>query len=202
MIVVISNVVEDGKLIGALGNSEASWHADMSYNPVPPKGSALYALEVPPSGGDTGFLNCYAAYESLPDDIKQRIETLSLKHDATLNSTGEQRTHLPVATDVSTSPGAVHPAYHVHPESGRRAIYLGRRQHGYVMDMDVAESESLLDALWAHTLKDEFTWHHQWKVGDLVLWDNRCAMHRRDSFDASHRRIMHRTQIQGTAPTR
>ncbi len=202
MIAVISNVVEDGKLIGALGNSEAKWHADMSYNPVPPKGSALYALEVPPSGGDTGFLNCYAAYESLPDELKARIEGLSLKHDATLNSTGEQRTHLPEVSDVTTSPGAVHPAYHIHPESGRKAIYLGRRQHGYVMGLDVAESEELLDALWSHTLQDKFTWHHQWRQGDIVLWDNRAAMHRRDSFDASHRRIMHRTQIKGSVPTR
>lgn len=197
---VISNVVEKGRAIGALGAGEAVWHIDMSYNQVPPLGSALYAYEVPSSGGDTGFLNCYAAYETLPDGLKARIETLNLKHDATLNSAGLQRTHLDAVTDVTTSPGAIHPAYHVHPETGRRALYLGRRRHGYVVGLPVEESEELLDALWAHATQEKFSWHHKWRVGDLVLWDNRCVMHRRDPFDGSERRVMHRTQIKGSQP--
>ena len=199
-ITVISNVVEDGKAIGALGAGEAVWHIDMSYNPVPPKGSALYALEVPPSGGDTGFFNCYAAYEALSDQLKARIADLTLKHDATLNSAGLQRSHLDAVSDVTTSPGAVHPVYHTHPETGRRALYLGRRKNGYAVGLSVEESEALLDQLWAHADQNKFSWHHQWRVGDLVLWDNRCVMHRRDPFDASQRRVMHRTQIKGSKP--
>ena len=197
---VISNVVEDGRPIGALGAGEAVWHIDMSYNPVPPLGSALYALEVPPTGGDTGFLNCYAAYDTLPDSLKARIEGLTLKHDATLNSAGMLRSHHQAVTDVTSSPGAIHPAYHVHPETGRRALYLGRRKHGYVVGMAPQESEKLLNELWAHAQQDAFAWHHKWRVGDLVLWDNRCVMHRRDPFDNSARRIMHRTQIKGSIP--
>ncbi|MCG8562787.1 MAG: TauD/TfdA family dioxygenase [Hyphomicrobiales bacterium] len=197
---VISNVVENGRAIGALGSSEAVWHIDMSYNPIPPKGSALYALEVPPSGGDTGFLSCYAAYDGLPEALKRRAEGVTIKHDATLNSTGQQRTHLEPAHDVRTSAGAVHPAVHIHPETGRRALYLGRRTNGYVTGLSVADSEALLDELWAATTRDDIAWHHQWRVGDLVLWDNRCAMHRRDAFDPGARRVMHRTQIKGTKP--
>jgi alpha-ketoglutarate-dependent taurine dioxygenase len=201
-ILIISNVVENGRPIGALGAGESVWHIDMSYNPVPAKASALYALEVPPSGGDTGFLSCYAACEALPDDLRRRIETVGVKHDATLNSAGNRRYGVGAVTDVSTSPGAVHPAIHTHPETGRDALYLGRRRYAHIEGMPVAESEALLDELWAHTTQEAFTWHHTWRNGDLVLWDNRCVMHRRDAFDGAARRVMHRTQIQGEKPVR
>ena len=202
-ITVISNVEgDDGKPIGSLGAGEAVWHIDMSYNPVPPKGSALYALEVPPSGGETGFLSCYAAYDGLPAELKERLASIAIKHDATLNSAGIQRSHLDPVSDVTSSPGAWHPAVHTHPETGREAIYLGRRKHAYVEGLPVAQSETLLDEIWDVATRDEFSWHHEWRKGDLVLWDNRCAMHRRNPFDANARRIMHRTQIKGSKPVR
>lgn len=202
-ILVISNVMgDDGKPIGALGAGEAVWHIDMSYNPVPPKGSALYALEIPSSGGETGFLNCYAAFAGLPKTLQDQIAGLAIKHDATLNSAGIQRAHLDPVGDVRTSPGAWHPAVHTHPETGRKALYLGRRKHAYVEGLTIDESEKLLDAIWDAATHDDFSWHHSWRKGDLVLWDNRCAMHRRNPFDGSQRRVMHRTQIQGSAPQR
>src|SRR3954464_1582474 len=126
---VVSNVVENGEPIGSLGAGEAVWHTDMSYIPDPPKASMLYALEVPPSGGDTGFLNMYAGYEALPPALKQRIEGLTLKHDGTYNSGGYLRQGVDAVDDPLTSPGAVHPLVCTHPDSRRRALYLGRRRN-------------------------------------------------------------------------
>ncbi len=196
-IYVVSNVTENGVPIGSLGSGEAVWHTDMSYIPDPPKASMLYALEVPPKGGDTGFVNMYRAYEALPDTLKRRIDGLKLKHDGTYNSGGYVRQGVEAVDDPVNSVGAVHPLVCRHPESGRRALYLGRRRNAYVVGMPVSESEALLDQVWSYATRDELTWYNQWRVGDLVLWDNRCTMHRRDSFDAGDRRIMHRTQIKG-----
>ena len=196
-IYVVSNVIENGEPIGSLGAGEAVWHTDMSYIPDPPKASMLYALEVPPEGGDTGFVNMYAAYQSLPVALKRRIEGLQLKHDGTYNSGGYVRQGVAALDDPVNSVGAVHPLVCTHPESGRRALYLGRRRNAYIVGLPLAESEALLDELWSYASRDELTWYNKWRVGDLVLWDNRCTMHRRDSFDSGARRIMHRTQIKG-----
>jgi taurine dioxygenase len=197
---VVSNVVVNGEPIGSLGAGEAVWHTDMSYLPAPPKASMLYALEVPPSGGDTSFASMYAAWETLPDDLKRRVTGLKVKHDGTYNSGGYVRQGVVPTDDPRTSPGHLHPMVCTHPESGRSMLYLGRRRNAYIDGLDLAESEALLDAVWAHACKPEFCWTNQWRVGDLVLWDNRCTMHRRDPFDAGARRVMHRTQVKGTAP--
>jgi taurine dioxygenase len=148
-IYVVSNVIQNGEPIGSLGAGEAVWHTDMSYIPDPPKASMLYALEVPPSGGDTGFLNMYAAYESLPPALKHRIEGLQLKHDGTYNSGGYVRLGVPAKDDPVTSVGTVHPLVCTHPESGRRALYLGRRRNAYLVGLPLAESEALLDEIWS-----------------------------------------------------
>jgi taurine dioxygenase len=192
---VVSNVVENGRPIGSLGSGEAVWHTDMSYQPNPPKASVLYAIEVPTTGGDTGFVNMYSAYEALPDAFKARIEGLRVKHDGTYNSGGYVRHGVTPTDNPIAAPGALHPLVCTHPESGRRALYLGRRRNAYIAGLPLAESESLLDEIWNFATRTEFTWHHHWQVGDLVLWDNRCVMHRRDAFDAAERRVMHRTQI-------
>ncbi len=198
-IYVVSNVIENGVAIGSLGAGEAVWHTDMSYIPDPPKASMLYALEVPPAGGDTGFLNMYAVYESLPPDLKRRVQGLQLKHDGTYNSGGYLRLGVDAVDDPVNSAGAVHPLVCTHPQSGRRALYLGRRRNAYITGLPLAESEALLEELWSYANRDELTWYNRWRPGDLVLWDNRCTMHRRDAFDSGARRIMHRTQIKGEA---
>lgn len=194
-IYVVSNVLENGVPIGSLGAGEATWHTDMSYLEVPPKASMLYALEVPPAGGDTYLNNMYAAYESLPEELKRRIEGLSLKHDGTYNSGGYLRQGVTAVDDPMSSPGTYHPLVCTHPETRRRALYLGRRRNAYIGGLSLAESESLLDKLWEYATRPELAWGHTWRPRDLVLWDNRCTMHRRDSFDAASRRVMHRTQI-------
>ena len=196
-IYVVSTVIENGAPIGSLGAGEATWHTDMSYLEEPPKASILYALEIPPSGGDTWFSNMYLAYESLPDHLKQRIQGLDVKHDGTYNSGGYLRRGVTAVDDPVTSPGAYHPLVCRHPESGRPGLYLGRRRNAYISGLPLAESESLLNDLWSVATRDEFTWRNEWLVGDVVLWDNRCTLHRRDSFDPASRRVMHRTQIKG-----
>lgn len=201
-VTVISNVKIDGKPIGDLGDGESLWHTDMSYNEVPPMASALYALEIPDSGGETGFNNMYLAYETLSPALKRRVENLQCKHDASRNSTGGRRGDYPDVTNPKDAPGAVHPMVRTHPVTGRDALFLGRRLNAYVMGLSLEESESLLDELWAHVTRDELTWYQEWQVGDLILWDNRCVMHRRNAFDGSQRRIMHRTQIAGDKPVR
>ena len=200
-IYVVSNVMVNGEPIGSLGAGEASWHTDMSYLEIPPKASMLYALEVPPTGGNTYFCGMYHAYDSLPDALKRRIAGRILKHDGTYNSGGYLRQGVTAGDDPVTSPGAWHPLVCTHPETKRRTLYLGRRRNAYVQGLPLAESEALLDELWAIATREEFTWWNEWRVGDLVLWDNRSTMHRRDPFDPNTRRVMHRTQIKsGTRP--
>jgi len=199
-VMVISNVIEDGQPIGQLGAYEAIWHTDMSYIPEPPSASALYSLEVPPSGGDTGFCNMYLAYETLPAELRRQVEGRLCRHDASRNSAGELRRGFVDAPDPSQTVGAEHPIVRTHPVTGRKALFLGRRRNAYVVGLPLAESEALLDALWAHCTKPEFAWYQQWRAGDLILWDNRCVMHRRDAFDPATRRVMHRTQIKGDRP--
>jgi taurine dioxygenase len=194
-IYVVSNVVHDGVAIGSLGSGEAVWHTDMSYLVDPPKASVLHALEVPPRGGDTSFCSMYAAWDQLSDRLRRRAEGLRVKHDGTYNSGGYARQGVTPTDDPRTAPGTFHPLVNVHPESGRRGLYLGRRRNAYVEGLSLDDSNVLLDEIWAEATRESLTWRHQWRVGDLVLWDNRCTMHRRDAFDPAARRVMHRTQI-------
>jgi taurine dioxygenase len=196
---VISNVVEDGKPIGNLGDGEAVWHADMTYVDVPPKAAMLHALEVPPpqAGGNTYFANMFAAYETLPAELKRAAENKIAVHDASRNSAGMLRKGYKDVTDVRETVGAHHPLVRTDPNTGRKALFLGRRPSAYVLGMSVAESEALLDALWAHATQPRFTLCHQWRVGDLLMWNNLSVLHRRDPFDPKTRRVMHRSQIKG-----
>jgi len=196
---VISNVVEDGKPIGNLGDGEAVWHADMTYVDVPPKAAILHALEVPPpeAGGNTYFANMIAAYESLPADLKKAVDGRVAVHDASRNSAGMLRKGYKEVTDVRETVGAHHPMVRTDPKTGRKALFLGRRPNAYVPGLSVTESEALLDALWAHATQPRFAMCHEWRVGDLLIWNNLSVLHRRDPFDPKTRRVMHRSQIKG-----
>ena len=197
---VISNVVEGGKPIGNLGDGEAVWHADMTYVEVPPKAAMLHALEVPPpeAGGNTYFANMFAAYEALPADLKKAAEGKIAIHDASRNSAGMLRKGHQEVTDVRQTVGARHPLVRTDPNSGRKALFLGRRPNAYVLGLSVADSDALLDALWAHATQPRFALCHEWKVGDLLMWYNLSVLHRRDPFDPKTRRVMHRSQIKGS----
>ena len=152
---VISNIKNDGVPIGGLGDGEAIWHADMTYVEKPPMGAILYALEVPPSGGDTYWANMYTAYEALPARLKKRIDGRQAVHDATYNSAGIMRKGYKEVTDPRTAPGARHPLVRVHPETGRMCLFLGRRRNSHILGLELAESEALLDALWSHATSPE-----------------------------------------------
>lgn len=200
LVTVISNVKIDGKAIGGLGNYEAHWHTDMSYGEVPPMASVLFGIEVPPNGGNTSFANMYAAYESLDDETKQRIAYLCCVHDASRNSVGELRSGFQDVADPRLTKGAIHPIVRTHPTTRKKCLFLGRRRNAYIVGLPLEESEALLDVLWTHACRPELCWTQEWRKGDVVIWDNRCTMHRRDPFDNSYDRVMHRTQICGDKP--
>jgi taurine dioxygenase len=184
-IYVVSNVMENGVPIGSLGAGEATWHTDMSYLENPPKASMLYALEVPPAGGDTYFCSMYRAYEALPDTLKQRISGLVLKHDGTYNSGGYVRQGVFATDDPVSAPGVYHPLVCTHPETGRRLLYLGRRRNAHIRGIPLAASEALLDELWSHaTLRQ--TLHG---LFDLLAGDHHQLGHFADHHDAERQRL-------------
>ena len=195
---VISNIKVGEQPVGGLGDGEAVWHADMTYIDTPPKASFLHALEIPPTGGDTAWGNMYVAYQALPSHLKQEIKGRKAIHDATYNSAGMIRNGMKDVTDPREAPGAHQPLVSKHPESGLPCLFLGRRRNSYILGMDLDASNQLLDELWAHIDNPEFTFTQVWQLHDLILWDNRCTLHRRDSFDPQSRRLMHRTQIKGS----
>jgi taurine dioxygenase len=198
---IVSNVLDNkGEPIGALGDGEAAWHTDMSYAPEPPDASMLYSLEIPPAGGDTSFCSMKAALARMPQALVERVSHLDIKHDGTYDSGGYVRKGLTPSDNPRTSVGTPHPVIIEHPVSGQRALYLGRRRNAYVMGLELAESERLLDELWSYV--ETAVYRHRWALGDLVLWDNRTTMHRRDAFDPKARRVMHRTQIKGSGAPR
>ena len=195
---VISNIKVGDRPIGGLGDGEAVWHADMTYVETPPKASFLHALELPESGGNTSWGNMYLAYEDLPISLKQAIKGRKAIHDATYNSAGMIRKGMKDISDPRDAPGAHHPLVVQHPDSGLPCLFLGRRRNSYILGLPLDESNQLLDELWAHIDNPEFTFTQVWQLHDLILWDNRCTLHRRDSFDPNARRLMHRTQIKGS----
>ena len=201
---IISNIGRDGKPVmdnGGLGSYEVVWHTDNSYVKAPPAGSMLYSLEVPVNGGgDTSFNNQYRAYDELSDDLKQAIAGKSQIHDSSRNSAGVLRPGVKLPTQPEEVEGPVHPLVRVHSVTGKRALYLGRRRvwpSNYIIGLSNADSEALLDKLWAHATQEKYSWTHYWRVGDVILWDNRCCMHYRTEIDVAQRRIMHRTTIKG-----
>lgn len=202
-IYVISNIVGgNGEPVGSLGAGEASWHTDMSYLERPPKASMLYSVEIPPAGGNTWLAGMYAALEAMPADLRREVEGRRIKHDGTFNSAGLLRKGLVASNDPMTSPGAFHPIICRHEDTGRDVLYLGRRRNAYVEGLTLERSEQLLDELWAFATQPQFAYAHEWRVGDLLMWDNRSTLHRRDPFDSNARRYMLRTQIQCETPPR
>jgi taurine dioxygenase len=205
-IIMVTNMGPDGQPTAenaSLGSGEVVWHSDNSYIAEPPIGSFLRALLLPETGGNTSFSNQYLAFDTLPGDIKARIEGLYTRQDASRNSAGRLRPGVKAPKTLADVPGPDHPLVRIHPASGRKALYLGRRRDfpsQYVVGWERDESEDLLDFLWAHATRDELAYTHVWELGDMILWDNRCVMHRRDPLDPTQLRIMHRTQMERQKP--
>ena len=199
-IAIISNIIVNGKKAGSLGNSELVWHQDMSYVNLPPKASVLYGIEIPKSSGDTSFYSAYEAYSALPPKLKTKINGLTCKHDATRNSAGELRVGYAETYHNKERPGAIHPLVILHPNTKRKALFLGRRPNAWIYGFSSEASDALLDELWDHINSHNFTWTQNWEEGDLVIWDNRCTFHRREKLDPSQNRLMHRLQIADDYP--
>ena len=197
---VISNIKVDGKNIGSLGDGECFWHTDSCFSDTPPSASVLYSVEIPPEGGNTSFLDMVDALEKMPPALRARIEGLSIRHSQVYDSTGTKRPAFDAVTDITKAPGPTHPIIRTIPETGRQCLYLGRRLSSYIVGLPVDESERLLDELWAHTVREQRTWSHSWKPGDLLVWDNRLTMHHRDPFDPGARRRLHKVQVAGERP--
>jgi len=183
-ICIIANVEEDGKAVGALGNSEVTFHSDLAFRPIPGTVSILYALEAPSDSGQTSWTSGIAAYDALDAQSKERLESVRIDNS---HSKEHYRSETP----------AIHPLICVHPESGRKTIYFSSNHASYVVDEDEKESASLIERLKAYTAEDRFVWTHQWQPGDLVVWDNRTTQHRRSTVDKTKRRLMRRTQAVG-----
>ena len=191
----LSNIIVDGKPIGGLGYSEAAWHSDMTYTETPPPASVLLSVEIPQTGGDTFFSDQNAAYNALPDSLRARVRGLTIKHNAAHTSVGGLRPGFEAFDDPREAPGATHPIVRTHEETGRRALYLGRRDWACVPGLPLEESEALLDELWCYATLAENVWRQQWRPHDLIVWDNRRVLHRRDEFDRNARRLMKRCQV-------
>ena len=197
-ITIISNITDaNGKPLGALGSDEAFWHTDSSFTETPISASLLHAIEVTEQGGETAFLNMYRAHDDMPADLAGKISGKYANHSKVHSSNGVKRAEFADVTDPSKAPGVKHPIVRTHPVTGRKCLYLGRRLNSYIFGLPLEESERLLDDIWAHTCQDKYVWQHKWRVGDLLVWDNRCTMHHRNAFSPNARRLMHKSTTAG-----
>lgn len=202
-ILVISNVVKDGKPVGALGNNEATWHTDTWFYERPPSAAVLRGVQVPETGGRTCFLSTYHAYDTLPDDLKATVEGRQMFHQDVYDKTGRLRLgrEKPRSADFREWHGVVHPIVRTHGETGRKCLYLGgTADKVWIVGMPLDESDEIVGRLWDHVTSSPNVFVQDWDPGDVVIWDNRCTMHRRDALDAEAIRIMHRTTIAGERP--
>ncbi|NCF81758.1 MAG: TauD/TfdA family dioxygenase [Proteobacteria bacterium] len=201
-ILVLSNRGENGTR--PIVNGGAYWHSDMTYMAKPPLGSVLYALEVPPEGGDTLYTDMYAAYETLDEKTKGRIENLEVIHrygDRYQMMASDDNDRPPLTPEqLAEVPDVVHPMVRTHPETGRKALFVNEGFTVAIVELAKDEGEALLEKLFSHSVQPAHVYRHRWQAGDLVMWDNRCTMHRATEYDLRYDRAMHRTTIQGDRP--
>jgi taurine dioxygenase len=197
---LISNILRDDRPIGALGTGEATWHTDMSMFEEPASATMLYAEQIPPQGGNTCFANLYAAYEALTPALRALVAGRRSIHDISYTATGQVRIGYQPVMDKTHMPGAQHPIVRTHPVTGRKSLYLGREGYGYVLGLPVEESDRVLAEIWRHMTRPEFVWQHKWRVGDVLLWDNRCTVHMRTAFHPESRRLLRRVTAKGERP--
>jgi taurine dioxygenase len=195
-VMLISNIRENGQQIGALPDGEMHFHTDQCHQERPAMASMLYSLEIPNKGGNTLFANAYRAYETLPDAIKERIQGRKALNAYDYDAASTRR-----GTKVRDGvPSCWHPVVRTHPATGRKALYVNRLMTIEIEGMSPMESDDLLNALFDHQERSEFIYEHVWRPHDLLLWDNRCALHARTDFSADERRLMRRLTILGEKP--
>lgn len=197
-ITVVTNLEADGKPVGILGDGEIVWHSDFSFKERPTAARMLLAVELPPAGqGQTYFVNCYAAYETLSEEMKRGLSGMTIKQGNVVDTAMKPRPGAKFDTDVRELPGPSHPVIATHPKTGHNMLYLGRRHSAYVNGLPLEESEALLNELWTHATQPRFCYTHHWALGDVVVWDNQATLHKRDAFDSSSRRVLYAAQVEG-----
>lgn len=195
-VMIISNIREDGKQIGALPDGEMQFHSDQCHQERPAMASILYAIEVPSKGGNTVFANAYTAYETLPDEIKRRLDGRKALNAYDYDSAATIR-----GGEVPDSaPSYWHPAVRTHPATGRKALYVNRLMTRRIEELPPKESEELLSFLFDHQEQPQFIYEHVWRPRDILMWDNRCTLHARTDFSPAERRLLRRVTILGEKP--
>ncbi len=192
----VSNIVENGEPMGAYANHQLFWHSDMVTNEKPASYTVLYAVEAPSGEGQTVFTSAVLAAEDLPAERLAELTRLTLKNSKAANAAGLVEGFDEI-TDVTTSPGRIHPLISKHPKTGRPALFLGRRMHAYIPGLEVEQSERLIDELWEQATQERFQWTQDWRPGDLVLFDNRSVLHRREPFSPEKRRLLQQIVLKG-----
>ena len=190
-VMYVSNIREDGKLIGVLPDGEMHFHSDGMHRDNPYRATTLYAMKIPSQGGDTMFSGQAAAFEALPADMQRCLEGLQGRHVFNYNKT----TRSEMRHDLDETAFAIHPLVRTHPDSGRQSLYLSRLMTHSIAGMENAEGENLLLELIEHCEKPEFVYTHKWTPDDLVIWDNRCVNHARTDFSADEPRLLRRYTV-------
>lgn len=198
-IFVISNLVEDGRLIGGV-DCALTWHSDSSYMSIPSLGSMLYAVEVPPVGADTSFVCTYGPFEDLPLALRSAVAGRRATHSY-LRLQRHQFPHRPLTPQqLQRAPDVAHPVVPVHPVTGRKLLFLGGDVIAHVEGLPDDEGLSVMREILEFATRSQYVYRHRWSVGDLVFWDNRCTLHQGSRYDTvNHRRRMHRSTIAGVA---
>jgi taurine dioxygenase len=191
----IGNVKVEGER-NELPEGDMQFHADQCYYEAIAKGAVLYGLEIPSRGGNTLFASTHAAYESLSPDLRAQADRLRVLflYDYEKNANHK------APTDWADAPHHVHPAVVVHPETGRRALLVNRLMADSIVGLPRAESDALLERLCAAAERPEHIYEHEWRIGDLVIWDNRATQHARTDFDPAERRLLRRMALRGAPP--
>ncbi|WP_345891764.1 TauD/TfdA family dioxygenase [Burkholderia sp. Tr-860] len=202
-VLIVSNILENGQPIG-LGDAGHFWHSDLSYKEKPSLGSLLHAQELPAEGGDTLFANMHRAWDALPEPLKREVEGRRAEHTylaryAELQARSPWRPNL-TPEQIAQVKAVDHPIVRTHPETGRRALFVSEHFTTRIVGLPEDESRALLDELFAHSVRDEFVYRHQWREHDLVFWDNRSLMHLAAGTPDHLRRKLYRTTIEGDAP--
>jgi len=196
-VMYIGNRKKDGKIVGALPLGEMQFHSDQCYKERPAMGTMLYAIEIPAEGGNTLFANAYRAYEALPAEVKTRVAGRKAVQVYDYDGGVLDRKHM---VEPQAGLSYAHPVARTHPATARKALYVNRLMTHHIEDLPREESERLLGLMFATIERPEFVYEHRWRVGDLLLWDNRCTLHARRDFDPAASRWLRRVTIQGERP--
>ena len=194
---IVSNLGADGKPSGKVAST--GWHSDKSFRPEPSLATILHAQLMPPEGGETCFANMIAAYDALSEAVKADLDTVRIVHSWELSRARLGLTATP--EEIADAPPLTHPLVRTIPETGQKALFMGEHA-SHVEGRPMAESRALIDRLTAHAVEERFVYRHKWRTGDMLMWDNRCLLHRANpNFDAARfPRVLHRTCLRGTAP--